>query len=172
MLNVEGWQNKTRFIWYKWGGNGSWYDLSPMEGCLLDLESWLRNKMPNEMISPEHWWVVVSPRLFFMCVIRERHSQMSASFPSPLHTQRVLNCLAHGDGCYTGHTFPWWHGCQGPVSLQEVEWWEEWKRAMFSSRTITLWKLWHWFANISFLLLPEAFINIRYHGVSDSELMK
>lgn len=39
----------------------------------------------------------------------------------------------------------------GPsVSLQEVWSGEEWKRAMFSSRTITLWKLWHWFANISF----------------------
>lgn len=122
--------------------------------------------------NPEHWWVAVSPRLFFMGVIRERHSQVSALSPSPLHTQRVLNCLAHGDGCFTGHTFPWWQGWQGPVSLQEVEWWEEWKRAMFSSRTITLWKLWHWFANISFLWLPEAFINIRYHGVYDSELMK
>lgn len=172
MLNVEGWQNKTHFIWLKRGGNGSWYDLSPTEGYLLDLESWLRNKMPNEMISPEHWWVVVSPRLFFLCVIRETCRQLSASFLSPLDIQRVLNCLADWEGCFTGHTFPWWRGWQVPVSLQEVEWWEEWKRAMFSSRTITLWKLWHWFANISFLWLPEAFINMRYHGVYDSELMK
>lgn len=53
---------------------------------------------------------------------------------------------------------------------------------MFSSRTITLWKPWHWCANVSFLLgwvrevidfwLPVAFINIGGHGVYVSELTK
>lgn len=43
----------------------------------------------------------------------------------PQQIQRMLNSLAHWERCFSGHIFPWWHL---PVSLQEVEWWEEWEK--------------------------------------------
>lgn len=157
MLNVEGWQNKTRFIWHKWGEMALDMTFLPWRlsfrlGKLAQKQNAKWNDKSRALVGSSF------PQTVLHVCYPEKGTVRYASFPSHF-TQRVLNCLARGDGCYTGHTFPWWHGCQGPVSLQEVGGGRNGKEQCFSSRTITLWKLWHWFANISFLLLPEAAIS-------------
>lgn len=79
ILNVESQQN--RLLFYPAGMRGKWLLIMTFLPCGVALQiwkNWFRNKMPSEMINPEHQQIEVSRDHLPACVLAEGSQVPSA----------------------------------------------------------------------------------------------